>query len=486
MSHWFDAFAQVHRFNLVSPTRVLYNSRHTCDGVLAEIRQTGQLPAGFSFAQRRDPCQSLFKKFMATFEPRRDLVCGNGGGVKNAAKVNICVTLSTDYPGIPSLSSPSSAHSKRSETSPGKAQSRRLYSKTDATVLQELDPETLEPIGLANQSMLHPELTGACSAAHARTDPVTGDIFNYNLTLGRTCIYKVFQVCKGSGEATILATITDAPGAYIHSFFLTERYVVLCVWGAHYGFGGLKVLYHKNLLDAIDPWDPAKPSRWYVIDRTSARRGVVSTHHSEPFFAFHSINAWEDAEAHIIAEIPAYDNLDILKKFYLKNIKGDSTGARAWSERGRPRFTRWKLSPMANRSEAVKVFQNSKDSSLELPSINPRFVTRPHRYTYGLLNRVKSTLADGIVKFDSTSHTWKVWEKHAHTPGECVFVPDPNGTDEDDGVLLSVVLDGFSRKSYLLCLSARDLSEIARAEMDTAVGFGFHGKHVGSVDSVEY
>lgn len=53
----------------------------------------------------------------------------------------------------------------------------------------------------------------------------------------------------------------------------------------------------------------------------------------------------------------------------------------------------------------------------------------------------------------------------------------PGGVKEDDGVLLSVVLDGFSRKSYLLCLDARTMLEMGRAEMDFAVGFGFHGVH---------
>jgi torulene dioxygenase len=46
-------------------------------------------------------------------------------------------------------------------------------------------------------------------------------------------------------------------------------------------------------------------------------------------------------------------------------------------------------------------------------------------------------------------------------------------------VLLTVVLDGRAKRSYLLVLDARDLSEVARAEMETAVGLGFHGKHVG-------
>lgn len=375
MSHWFDAFAQTHRFNLVSPTKVLYNSRHTCDGLLQNVRETGELPAGFSFAQR-DPCQNFFRKFMAAFTPRVDL-SSRAEGTRNASKLNVGVTISTNFPGLPVGASGES-----------------LYTKTDATVVQQLDPETLEPIGLANQSVLHPELTGPLSAAHSRTDPLTGDVFNYNLTLGKKTIYRVFQVSKASGKTEILATITDAPGAYIHSFFLTPRYVVLCVWNAHYALGGFKMLYHRNIIDALEHFDPKNRNRWYVIDRTDARRGIVSSHTSEGFYAFHTVNAWEDGDD-VVAEVSVYEDTDVLKKFYLNHLKGDEKSAWAWVEKGRPKFTRWRMNASVNNSEVVKEFEVEKDLSMELPTMNPRFVTLPHRFVSPWIPKIEWKLTNG-------------------------------------------------------------------------------------------
>jgi torulene dioxygenase len=96
-------------------------------------------------------------------------------------------------------------------------------------------------------------------------------------------------------------------------------------------------------------------------------------------------------------------------------------------------------------------------------------------------------MLDGIIKYDSETGEHRIWECFAHTPGEAVFVADPEGTKEDDGVLLSVVLDGRLEKSYLLVLDARTMTEVARAEMNIPVGFGFHGKHVGNGGNlVEY
>jgi len=93
--------------------------------------------------------------------------------------------------------------------------------------LKEIDPETLEPIRLANQSVLYPLLKRPMSSTHTMSDPESGDIFNYNLEFGRYATYHVFRANATSGTTDILATITG-PGvspAYLHLFFLTEDFV---------------------------------------------------------------------------------------------------------------------------------------------------------------------------------------------------------------------------------------------------------------------
>lgn len=101
---------------------------------------------------------------------------------------------------------------------------------------------------------------------------------------------------------------------------------------------------------------------------------------------------------------------------------------------------------------------------------------------YAVADTGKSTLFDSIIKFDNESGETKVWSHHAQSPGEPIFVPNPDGVegdgDEDDGVLLSVVLDGLTGKSYLLCLDARSLVELGRARVAGPVAFGFHGQYV--------
>ena len=70
-----------------------------------------------------------------------------------------------------------------------------------------------------------------------------------------------------------------------------------------------------------------------------------------------------------------------------------------------------------------------------------------------------------------------MWETAQHFPSEPIFVPNPSGTAEDTGVLLTVVFDMSRRKSYVLVLDARDLSELAVVYLNTVVPFSAHGSY---------
>jgi beta,beta-carotene 9',10'-dioxygenase len=70
------------------------------------------------------------------------------------------------------------------------------------------------------------------------------------------------------------------------------------------------------------------------------------------------------------------------------------------------------------------------------------------------------------------------WSEAGCYPGEPVFVPAPDAKAEDEGVLLSVVLDARRETSFLLVLDAHDLGEIARARVPHAIPFGFHGQYL--------
>ena len=483
--HWFDGFTNIHRFQIHregSSCKVYYNSRRTVDTLVEQIRETGKFKE-FSFAQKRDPCQGIFKKVMSSFF---------SSGLGESAGQNIGVALTPNMPGIPATAS----------SSPPGIQT--LITRTDNSTYQMLDPETLEPAGVCQQDILHPDLKGPLSATHAKTCPDTGDVFNYNLEVGSKAVYRIFQVSASTGKTSILATF-EAPPAYLHTLSITENTVVLCIWNSHYSLRGASLLYHRNILDSISPLDPSEPARWFVIDRSPAKRGILATYRTSAFFCFHTINAYETPsttnsnKTDIITDLVAYSDLSVLHHLYYSNLVSSSPAASAFQARDsdsfRPNYTRFRLpnvplsstasQPSVSAKSSKLQFQQAiidytvaKDLSVELPTINPSYHTRTHRYVYGVVDTGLSTFLDGLAKFDTQAQKTKFWRRQGHTAGEPIFVADPQGTAEDDGVLLSVVLDGTEGKSYLLVLDARTMEEAGRAVMDGVVGFGFHGVHV--------
>ena len=399
----------------------------------------------YSFAQRADPCVGIFGKMMTVFRPL-------------AVNSNINVALNVDMPGLGGI-----------------------YVSTDNSSLAGIDGDTLEPRGYATQRDLNPKLAGQLSCAHAQRCPVSGDLFNYNLEVGPVNTYRVFRVSAGTGEGEILAEIC-APPVYTHSIFLTGGYVLLCLQEARLAMRGMGVPMNRNVRDAILPFDKTRKNTWYVVGRGG--EGVVGTFETPPCFFFHSVNAFEEG-GDIYADVVEYGNHDIIDSFYYDVMMDrDGKGLEFWRERCEGTaslggITRHKFNLTSGKAE--RVIQIPAPHVGELPTMNMAYATRRSRYVYSCARRGLCLLLDSLAKTDMREREVVYWAGPAgHTPGEPVFVARPGGVQEDDGVVLSVVLDGSARRSYLLCLDARTMKEVGRAECGFAVAFNFHGVHVRS------
>ncbi|KAH8670785.1 beta,beta-carotene 9',10'-dioxygenase [Xylariales sp. PMI_506] len=494
-THWFDGIGHSHKFDIIpdesdscATIRVEYTSRRQSQKLVEMIRKTGQRHS-FSFGQRQDPCMGLFGKFMSVWRmpiPKRSLDSDN-----------VSVAVQCNVPGLPS-------RNVHSPTSSGhRAGINNIWLTTDTNAMKEVDQDTMEPIGFATQEVLHPLLKGPLSCAHAQRDPNTGDFFNYNLEFGMTPTYRIFRT-TAQGVTDILATIAhgDVKPAYIHSFFLSPSYVIFCIPSTHIGNNGLRILWQRNVLDAIEPFDETKLCKWFIVDRISGR-GVVATYSSPAGFFFHSINSFEETDestgdTHVFCDVVEYPTADVLHSFAMDVIlQNRGMTQNYWGNETRNRNTHARFARHKFRIPPQRVHLGSQtDTPLyekileikcphigELPTINPLYATKRYRYIYSLPNRGFSTLLDSLAKTDIQTGTTIYWDNpRGHTPGEAVFVPRPKDKShldhaEDDGIVLSVVLDGINKISYLVCLDARDMKEVGRAECSWPIAIGFHGLH---------
>ncbi|KZS94931.1 hypothetical protein SISNIDRAFT_465172 [Sistotremastrum niveocremeum HHB9708] len=473
ISHWFDGLARHHKFEIKNG-KVTYRSRDGSETVENELKERGSFP-GMSFGQKPDPCERIWRKLFTVFRPAY-----NPPNDPTAFLVAVTPSKGLSLDG---------------------SQKSAITMKTDANIMQSVDPETLEPIEAFSYARIHPELTGPVSASHSCRD--SQESFNYVLALGRETVFRIFKHDDG-GHGQILATIKDAPPAYLHSLFLTKRFVILAVWQCDWAWKGLPVLWCRNMVDSFAPWDKDRDTIFYVISRTG---GIVAKYTSPTFFAFHTINSYDDHDGSIILDLAMYPDNSVIENFFMDRLR---SGLSPLTE---CRWRRFRLRDVPETPDKVVptfraevVFTGGIDSVIELPSVAPPSHWKPYRYAYGIhvnpstgQNSSKEVgFSQAIIKVDTwalstpqntnatPSHPSPhlVWRSDHLFPGEPVLVLRPlsegmslDDQPEDDGVLLLVTLDISRGASGLLVLDAKTLTEIARAELPDGqhIPFDVHG-----------
>lgn len=107
-------------------------------------------------------------------------------------------------------------------------------------------------------------------------------------------------------------------------------------------------------------------------------------------------------------------------------------------------------------------------AGFENPIIHPNKVGKAYRFVYGSGLFESGFYANSVGKVDLNDGKVILYKKSASQyPGEAVFVPKPNSTEEDDGIVITQVLDtDISKPNYLAILDAKTMEELAVIEFD--------------------
>ena len=418
LRHWFDGQAMLHRFSF-EDGRVAYANRFLRTDAYREV-EAGRISYG-EFAT--DPCRSAFKRLATMFRPRLSDNCN----------VNL-TRLGDEY-----------------------------IAMTETPLPVAFDPETLEALGVAY------EPPGIHATAHPHHDPERGELVAYVTHFGRRSEYRLYAQKDRSRQRAIGSLAVSEP-SYMHSFALTERYAVLVAFPLvvnplRLGLGGRPFIENYR-------WKPELGTKLLVFDREDG--SLRGTYEAAPRFSFHHVNAFERG-GELVLDLVAYDDAAVIDALYLDRLR-----AGAPPEVGDGRLLRYRV---GLESGAVAEEELS-DATLELPRIDYRRRNgRAYRFVYGAgVHRDGSgepaDFIDQLVKVDVESGEAKTWWEPRSYPGEPVFVPFPRpDRAEDEGVLLSVVLDAGSASSYLLVLDAATMDEVGRARVPHHIPFGFHGQY---------
>ena len=80
-----------------------------------------------------------------------------------------------------------------------------------------------------------------------------------------------------------------------------------------------------------------------------------------------------------------------------------------------------------------------------------------------------------LVKLNVETKEFVTWEESGGFTSEPVFVKAPDGKVEDDGVVLSCVINPSDQTTSLLVLGAKEFKELGRAVVQGAVPATLHG-----------
>ncbi|MCS7001840.1 MAG: carotenoid oxygenase family protein [Dehalococcoidia bacterium] len=412
--HWFDGLAMLHRFAIRGGV-VSYANRFLRGASYTRAMREGRIvEPGFG----TDPCGPLFARLRALFSK----------DVYDNASVNVARLAD------------------------------RYLAMTETPMPIAFDPDTLETGEVVKyQDWIH----GHISTAHPHFDRRRNVMFNYVTRFGRRNTYNVYAVDLATLRQRLIARLDANEPAYMHSFGMSERYIIL----AEYPFGvsAARLFLSDKPFIANYRWDPSRPTRFHVIDKQTC--ALYGTYETDPFFCFHHINAFEEG-GELFVDLVAYDDATIVTAFLLDNVEAGR------EPRVYPKQTRRYRLPLAGTRVEHETLG---DAQLELPRFNDEAKGgRRHRYVYGTGPTAGG--GEGIIKLDADRREAVVWREPGCYPGEPVFVAAPDAASEDDGVVLSVVLDANAGCSFLVVLDGQTMDERARAVAPQHIPFGFHGQ----------
>ena len=332
--------------------------------------------------------------------------------------------------------------------------------ETDRSVLLDPDLETRRTHDPGEPDVV-------ATLAHTHYDFARERTVGLGVDYGPDGGYAVYRRPKGETAREVVARIPVDRPAYLHSFALTDRYAV--VTEPPYRLQVDRLLSGAPFAEAFR-WEPEEGTRFLVVERATGR--VAARLRTDPFFLFHHANAFEpDGDGDVVLDLVTFPDAGIVRSLYLDRLRT----TRIQPPGGRLRRVRLSLSAGTVESETLY------PGPMAFPTIDyAGRNTRRHRYVYGTARSDgEPDFLNRVLKVDTETGAATTWHDPGSYPGEPLFVPAPDGADEDDGVLLTVVLDTDAERSVLVVLDATDLTERARAPLPHALPFGFHGQFFG-------
>uniref|UniRef100_A0A671LG56 Beta,beta-carotene 15,15'-dioxygenase-like n=2 Tax=Sinocyclocheilus anshuiensis TaxID=1608454 RepID=A0A671LG56_9TELE len=461
-NHWFDGMALLHSFT-IKKGEVTYRSKYLRGDTYNSNTQANRIVVSeMGTMAYPDPCKNIFSKvitFLSHTIPDFTDNCAN----------NI-IKYGNDY-----------------------------HATSETNYIRKIDPITLETQDKVDYLKYLP---ANIVASHTHYDK-EGNSYSMGTCIaekGKTK-YMLFKVPGGSRSdgspplksAEVVCTVpcrSLLTPSYYHSFGMTDNYFVFIEQPLKLDILKMATAYLRRVSWAsCMKFHPEDSTLIHLIDRKT-KKEVRIKFYTGAMAVYHQVNAFED-DGHVVFDVICYDDNGLYDMFYLDKLKEQMGAETMYCKPTCKRFV-LPLSDMGETGEDLVKLKYTTASAVkekdgkvlcqgevlcdgvELPRINYNFNGKKYRYSY--LCCVDIYPVAKKVLSVNTFHKNQTHDLGDGFASEPVFIPRPDAVDEDDGVVLTSVINAKpAQGGFLLVLDSKSFKEIARACIDVDFHMDMHG-----------
>jgi len=347
---------------------------------------------------------------------------------------------------------------------------------TDSKVPTRFNISDLSTIGQEYPDKYPITLTGC---AHWMREPGTDNSINFQMKKGLTGPPWV-EVQRYRPEDTyqtpqVVATFTPTRPSYIHSFSVTENYVIFFFYPV---IIDSKKIFRSNfhVFELFDGGNKTDLTDIFVVHLKSGQvDGPFKTGYA---YSAHHANAYEKSKDELVVDLNPTPFENLREYLRLVNmLNPPAAGEPQVSTAEDQELTRYTINTATGKVD-VSQFPNTINSryinTFDFPMINEDYRGKKYCILYGLSAFGYSRTAF-VKKNVCDSSKDKVWHQENHYGSEMSFIPNPDPKSEDDGVLVTIVFDGERERSYYLVLDAVSFTPINRAYLQHNIPWSAHG-----------
>lgn len=319
-----------------------------------------------------------------------------------------------------------------------------------------LDPYTLEQFGTESWA----PIDGI--SAHPKLDESTGELLFFNYS--KHAPYMHYGVVGPDNKLKHYVPIPLKGPRLPHDMAFTKNYAILNDMPLYWDPEALKQNIHAARFFKDEP------SRFAIIPRLGQPEDI-KWFEADPTYTLHWINAWEEGDEVVLdgyfQESPEPPSFEGAPPGMERMMAYLSQGLM------KPKLHRWRF----NLKTGETVEERLDDRILEFGTINHKFDTQRHRYVYSAIPTPDRFQFDGLTRNDmQTGETQDYMFGEGRYGSEPGFAPRIGGSDEDDGYVVSIIMDVKADTSEFVMLDAKNIAAgpVCRVMLPERISSGTH------------